>query len=93
MGDPVMSVFVTRRQFDLCCDYCVLISECLDHSEHCWGWTNDNYSDNECLWKCLTADIGILKNDLWTICRSQLLAHSEIARDICTELRKTKVIE
>ena len=88
-----MAVFVTRRDFDLCFEYCMLISECLDYNKNCYGWNSGNYSDEECIWKCLVANRYHVLQDIEALCNSDLVARSSIAREVCRELGELQVFK
>ena len=85
-----MAIFITRKHLELCHDYDVLINECLQvrGGEFCCGWTWENYSSLECIWKCLTADVNRVLQDITVLCHSDLQAHSKLAREICKEYKE-----
>ncbi len=88
-----MAVFVSKKDFDLCWDYCSIIDECIQYRDGwCCGWSTRNYADNVCLWKCLTAKRELVITDLQVLCNSDLVAESDIVREICRSLRQQGVI-
>jgi len=89
-----LSVFVSKKDFDLCWDYCRVIRKCVEcRNGWCCGWNTRNYADIVCLWKCLTAKREWVITDLQVLCNSDLVVESDVVREICRSLRQQGIIE